>query len=291
MLFEQIINGITLGCVYALIALGYTMVYGIIKLINFAHGEVYMIGAFVGMLAITVGRLPVIVAIPLSMAVCIVLALLVERIAYRPLRQASRLSALISAIGVSIFLSTLIQLPFVHGPQTTNFSVEFPLQLTIRGIHFSGSQIAILIITALLMVGLHLFVKYTRIGKAMRACSQEKDAARLMGINVDRIIAITFGVGSSLAAVAGVLIGIYTNAFSPLMGTMAGLKAFAAAVLGGIGSIPGAMVGGIFLGIAEVFSVVYIDSAFRDAIAFTILIVVLLVRPSGLMGRPERQKV
>lgn len=289
MLFEQLVNGLTLGCIYALIALGYTMVYGIVKLINFAHGEVYMIGAFVGMLAITDLHWGVLPAILASMAVCAVLALLVERIAYRPLRKSSRLSALISAIGVSIFLSTLIQL--IHGPNTTPFSVELPFELKIGGVHFSGSQLAILAITALLMLGLTMFVKYTKIGKAMRACSEEKDAAWLMGINVDRIIAATFAVGASLAAVAGVLIGMYTNAFSPLMGTMAGLKAFSAAVLGGIGSIPGAMVGGLFLGVAEVFGGVYIDSAFRDAIAFAILILVLLFRPAGLLGRPTRQKV
>jgi branched-chain amino acid transport system permease protein len=290
-LLEQLVNGLTLGCVYALIALGYTMVYGIIKLINFAHGEVYMIGAYIGMVAITRLHFPIWVAILLAMGVCILLALLMERVAYRPLRKSksSRLSSLISAIGVSIFLSTLMQL--IHGPQTTNFSVDFPFKWNIGVIHFSGSQLVILVVTALLMLGLTLFVKYTKTGKAMRACSEEQDAAWLMGINVNRIIAVTFVAGAALAAVAGVLIGMYTNAFSPMMGTMAGLKAFAAAVLGGIGSIPGAMVGGLFLGVAEVFGVVYIDSAFRDAIAFAILILVLLFRPTGLLGRPEKQKV
>jgi branched-chain amino acid transport system permease protein len=250
-----------------------------------------MIGALTGMLAITQFHLPIIVAILLAMGVCIILALLMERIAYRPLRKhkTNRLSAMISAIGVSIFLSTLIQL--IHGPQTDSFAVDLPIKWDFGKVHFSGSQIVILVITALLMLGLTLFVKYTKVGKAMRACSEEQDAAWLMGINVNHIIAATFAVGAALAAVAGVLIGMYTNAFSAMMGTMAGLKAFAAAVLGGIGSIPGAMVGGIFLGIAEVFSVVYIDSAFRDAIAFAILILVLLFRPTGLLGRPEKQKV
>ncbi len=291
MFLEQLLNGLTLGSTYALIALGYTMVYGIVQLINFAHGEIYMFGAFVGLFLVTSLGLNIFVALLGAMVFCMLLGILVERIAYRPLRgKSSRLSALISAIGVSIFLSTLMAL--LRGPSTTRYP-EMLGQNTFHlgGIEISSLQIIILLVSALLMVGLQLLIQKTRIGKAMRACSQDIDASSLMGINVNRVISFTFAIGSALAAAGGVMVGIYYNAVWPYMGTMAGLKAFSAAVLGGIGSIPGAMVGGLTLGVMEIMGVAYLSSSYKDAIAFAILILVLIIRPQGLMGKKISKKV
>ena len=221
---------------------------------------------------------------------CMLLGVLIERIAYRPLQGSSRLSALISAIGVSIFLSTLVVL--IRGPQTTSYPQMFKIVLYQVGpAKISNLQILIMIISAILMIALHLIVQKTKVGKAMRACAQDQDAARLMGISVEKIISLTFALGSALAAAGGVLVGIYFNAVFPTMGMMAGMKAFSAAVLGGIGSIPGAVLGGLFLGIAEVFGVAYLSSSYRDAIAFSILILVLLIKPTGLLGKPIQKKV
>lgn len=291
MFWQQLVNGLTLGSTYALIALGYTMVYGIVQLINFAHGDIYMFGAFAGLLLVTVFKVNIFVAILGAMVFCMVLGILVERIAYKPLRKSSRLSALISAIGVSIFLSTLMVL--LRGPNTTSYPAEvFPIKTVMIGsIEVSSLQIFILVMAALLMLGLQLLVQKTKIGLAMRACSQEIDAALLMGVNVDRVISFTFGLGSALAAAGGVLVGIYYNSVQPYMGTMVGLKAFAAAVLGGIGSIPGAMIGGILLGVLENFGIAYLASSYKDAIAFGILILVLILRPQGLLGKPVTKKV
>jgi branched-chain amino acid transport system permease protein len=291
MFWEQLLNGLTLGSTYALIALGYTMVYGIVQLINFAHGEIYMFGAFAGLILVSFFGFNLIAAMLAAMLFCMLLGILVERIAYRPLRgKSSRLSALISAIGVSIFLSTLMAL--MAGTNTHRYPEVIAHQSYHLGsLDLSLMQILILMISALLMIGLQFMVQKTRIGKAMRACSQDLDASYLMGINVNRVISFTFAVGSALAAAGGVMVGVYYNAVWPYMGMMAGLKAFAAAVMGGIGSIPGAMIGGLSLGIMEIMGVAYLSSSYKDAIAFGMLILVLLIRPQGLMGQKISKKV
>jgi len=291
MFWEQLLNGLTLGSTYALIALGYTMVYGIVQLINFAHGEIYMFGAFAGLILVSFFGFNLIAAMLVAMLFCMLLGILVERIAYRPLRgKSSRLSALISAIGVSIFLSTLMAL--MAGTNTHRYPEVIAHQSYHLGsLDLSLMQILILMISGLLMIGLQFMVQKTRIGKAMRACSQDLDASYLMGINVNRVISFTFAVGSALAAAGGVMVGVYYNAVWPYMGMMAGLKAFAAAVMGGIGSIPGAMIGGLSLGIMEIMGVAYLSSSYKDAIAFGMLILVLLIRPQGLMGQKISKKV
>ena len=292
MLLEQLLNGLTLGSTYALIALGYTMVYGIIQLINFAHGEIYMIGAFAGLFLVTLWDVNLVFAILGAMLFCMLLGMSIERVAYRPLRgKSSRLSALISAIGVSIFLSTLMVL--LRGTKTTRYPEEIMQQSIyhVGGIDISSMQIIILVVSALLMIGLQLMIHRTRIGKAMRACSQDLEAAALMGVNVNRVIAFTFAIGSALAAAGGVMVAVYYNALWPYMGTMAGLKAFCAAVLGGIGSIPGAMLGGLTLGIMEIMGIAYLSSSYKDAIAFAVLILVLLIRPQGILGKKIAKKV
>jgi branched-chain amino acid transport system permease protein len=291
MFFQQLINGIALGSTYALIALGYTMVYGIITLINFAHGEIFMVGAFVGLLMVAIFKLNIFVAMILAMVTCMVLGVVIELIAYRPLRKSSRLSALISAIGVSIFLSTLAQMIF--GADAKGFpETAFPVnQIHIGDADISTLQLLIIGVSACLMIALEFIVQKTKIGKAMRATSEDYNTAALMGINVNMVISFTFALGSALAAAGGVLVGLLFNAVSFNMGLMAGLKAFAAAVLGGIGSIPGAMLGGLLLGVTEVLGVAAGYSSYRDAIAFAILVLVLLVRPTGLLGRKIQKKV
>jgi len=291
MFFQQLINGIALGSTYALIALGYTMVYGIISLINFAHGEIFMAGAFVGWLMVSVYKLNLFAAMLCAMIFCMVMGVAIEFIAYRPLRASSRLSALISAIGVSIFLSSLAMLRFGANAQGFPDSVFPARQIHIFNADVSTLQLLIIGVSALLMLGLEFIVRKTKIGKAMRATSEDYHTAALMGINVNLVISFTFALGSALAAAGGVLVGVLYNSVSFNMGLMAGLKAFAAAVLGGIGSIPGAMLGGLLLGVAEVFGVAIGYSSYRDAIAFTILVLVLLVRPTGLLGSKIRKKV
>ncbi|MBO8137875.1 MAG: branched-chain amino acid ABC transporter permease [Desulfotomaculum sp.] len=287
---QQIINGLTLGSVYALIALGYTMVYGIIQLINFAHGEIYMIGAFTGVMMVTVLGQGFFGSIIGAMIVCIILGVLLERTAYRPLRKSTRLAALISAIGASIFLQNAMLL--WKGPQPVGFpQVINDAIYHIGSIEITKIQLIILVTSAVLMALLNYIVKYVKIGKAMRAASQDYDTASLMGININSVISFTFALGSALAAAGGVLVGMYFNSVAPLMGVMAGLKAFCAAVLGGIGSIPGAMLGGIFLGVAETMGVAAGLSTYKDAIAFTLLIIVLLFKPTGLLGKPIQRKV
>nr|WP_325189877.1 branched-chain amino acid ABC transporter permease [uncultured Selenomonas sp.] len=288
-ILQQLINGISLGSIYALIALGYTMIYGIIKLINFAHGDIYMVGAYLGFYAITLG-IPIVPAILISMAVTSCLGVVVERLAYRPLRHAPRISVLITAIGMSFFLEYTMMALVSPTPRTFPATIS-DVSFEVGGLIISGQQLLIMGVTFLLMTILTYIVRRTKIGKAMRAASYDTEAAQLMGINADRIISITFAIGSALAAVAGVLIGIYYNAIDPLMGLMPGIKAFVAAVFGGIGSLPGAVFGGIVLGIVEAFISGLGLSMFRDAAAFAILILVLLLRPAGIFGKNVKEKV
>ena len=291
---QYIINGLAQGSIYALIALGYTMVYGILKLINFAHGEFYMVGGFLGMYLIgfTVDRLhiPGILAIPFVVVGAGLFAVVVEALAYRPLRNSKRLAPLITAVGVSIILLESVRVSAGARPQ------PFPQLFNntaydLNGLFIQKSQIIIFLTMIAMMMFLRWIVMGTKIGKAMRAASQDFDAAKLMGIPLNRVISFTFFLGAGLAAVAGILVGMHYNNVEPYMGQLAGLKAFTAAVLGGIGSIPGAVIGAIFLGICEALVVGYGDSSYRDAIAFGILILVLMIRPWGLLGKPERVKV
>jgi branched-chain amino acid transport system permease protein len=293
---QQIVNGLSLGSIYALIALGYTMVYGVLRLINFAHGDVYMVGAYVGYYlsrrmqgreASFVSALLVMLG---SMAACAILGLVIERLAYRPVRRASRLTLLITAIGVSLFIENGGQLVF--GPDPKFFPSLAPhYDFLVAGVHLTSEQLTVIGVSFLLMILLRLFIMRTRTGKAMRAVSFNLDTARLMGISTDWIIAVTFALGSALAAAGGVLIGMQIPKIDPLMGIIYGLKAFVAAVLGGIGNVPGAVIGGLLIGTSEVMVVGYLSSTYRDAIAFGILILVLLLRPQGILGRVQKEKV
>jgi branched-chain amino acid transport system permease protein len=288
---QQLINGISLGSIYALIALGYTMVYGIIKLINFAHGDIYMLGAYIGFVCITYLGLGFVPSLIISMILCAVLGILIEKLAYKPLRNAARIAVLITAIGVSLFLEYGTMA--IVGPTIRTFPQVFPQSRfeIIDGVVINVTQIYILLVTIVLMILLQYIVRMTRMGKAMRAVSTDQDAARLMGINVDRTISFTFAIGSALAGAAGILVGIYYNSIDPLMGMIPGIKAFVAAVLGGIGIIPGAMLGGISIGVIETFVSGYGSSLYKDAAAYAILILVLIVKPSGLLGKNVREKV
>ena len=288
--FQQIINGLSLGSIYALIALGYTMVYGIIKLINFAHGDMYMLGAFIGFLAINYLHIGFFPALVLTMVSCAIIGVLIERIAYKPLRNATRIAALITAIGVSFFLQYGTMK--VMGTGVKTYPDVLKNQIFYFGkLQISLQQIAIFVTAIILMILLQFFVKKTKVGKAMRAVSTDADAARLMGIDVDRIISYTFALGSALAGAAGILVGVYYNTINPLMGTVPGLKAFIAAVFGGIGIIPGAMLGGFFIGVVETLVSGYGSSLYKDAIVYGILILILIIKPSGLLGKNQREKV
>ncbi len=287
---QQAINGISLGSIYALIALGYTMVYGILKLINFAHGDIYMLGAYFGFFAATVLNFSFLPSLLFAMAAAALAGMLIERLAYRPLRRAPRITALITAIGVSLFLQYGMIL--LVTPQPRTFPAIFDSSVyRFAGLIINSQQILIFIVAIILMALLTYVVHYTKVGKAMRAVSHDADAARLMGINVDKVISYTFALGSSLAAAAGVLVGIYYNSIDPLMGMMPGIKAFVAAVLGGIGIIPGAVAGGLILGVVEAMTSGFLSSTFRDAVAFSILILILLFRPAGLLGKNVKEKV
>ena len=294
---QQLINGISLGSIYALIALGYTMVYGIIKLINFAHGDILMVGAYTAFFvlgAIGAGPVGMLCAFAVSMMVCASFGLTIERFAYRPLRKAHapRLNFLITAIAVSLILENGARvLPFI-GPNPRQFPgpAMFNIQLA-KNLHISNIQLTVVIVSALLMLVLNYIVNYTRRGKAMQAVSFDQQAASLMGISVSGIIAFIFALGSILAAAGGVLYASSYPQVNPLMGMMPGLKAFVAAVLGGIGSIPGAMLGGFILGIAEALTKGFISSQYSDAISFSILIIVLLIKPTGILGKKIRVKV
>ena len=289
-LIQQLINGVSLGSIYALIALGYTMIYGIIKLINFAHGDIYMVGAYIGFFAVTFGNMPILPALLISMAVTACLGMLVEKLAYKPLRHAPRISILITAIGVSFFLE-YVSMYFVTPTPRTFPNVIENISFNLAGFVVNGQQLLIFSITIILMAILTYIVQKTKLGKAMRAASFDTETAQLMGVDSDKIISMTFCIGSALAAAAGVLVGVYYNTIDPLMGIMPGLKAFVAAVLGGIGILPGAVVGGIILGVIEALVSGFISSTFRDAAAFAILILVLLIKPSGLFGKNTSEKV
>ena len=287
---QQLANGLILGSVYALLALGYTMVYGIIKLINFAHGDIYMIGAFMGYYLINTLHLNFLVALILSMVGTAILGVVIEFLAYRPLRNSTRIAALITAIGVSFLLE--YGMVFFVGANTRSFpQVIKTVRYTLGPISISNIQLMILGISILLMVGLQFIVQKTKMGKAMRAVSVDSDAAQLMGINVNRTISFTFALGSALAGAAGVLIALYYNSLEPLMGMTPGIKSFVAAVLGGIGIIPGAALGGFVIGLLETFATAVGLSDFRDAIVYAILIIILLVRPAGILGKNLKEKV
>ncbi|MBO6209370.1 MAG: branched-chain amino acid ABC transporter permease [Schwartzia sp.] len=288
---QQLINGVSLGSIYALIALGYTMVYGIIKLINFAHGDIYMVGAYIGFFAVAQAGLGIFPALVISMVVTGLIGCLVERVAYKTLRHAPRISLLITAIGVSFFLEYTSMLFVSPTPRTFPEVFDSSVAFHIGDFIVNGQQVLIFAITFVLTVLLTYIVQKTKIGKAMRAVSFDTETAQLMGIDADRVIGVTFGIGSALAAAGGVLVGVYYNSIDPLMGIMPGLKAFVAAVLGGIGSLPGAVVGGLILGVIEAFVSGFLSSTFRDAAAFAILILVLLFRPSGIFGRDAQEKV
>lgn len=289
-ILEQLINGLRTGSIYALIALGYTMVYGIAKMINFAHGDIIMVGAytlFVG--SITLGLNPVL-AVILTIIVCAALGIVTEKVAYKPLRNAQPLAVLITAIGVSYLLQNLSLLIFKATPIPFGSIIKFP-SVSIGGINISGVTIVTFIVTIISMVALTLFINNTKQGRAMRAVSEDKGAAELMGINVNRTISQTFAIGSALAAVAGILYIAQYESLQPTLGALPGIKAFVAAVLGGIGSIPGAMLGGLVLGIIESLSKAYISTQLADAIVFGVMVIVLLVKPSGLLGKMQIEKV
>lgn len=300
MFLQQIANGLTVGGVYALIALGYTMVYGVLELINFAHGEVYMIGAYLGIIffglftATGLTSQSLIISLTLTFLLstmfCAAYGFTIERVAYRPLRDAPRLSPLISAIGVSIFLQNFVMLT-----QGATDKV-FPQLFSVAGIEFLGVrltylQVFIILISLLLMFILHLFITRTRFGKAMRAVAQDRVMASLVGVDIDAVISLTFIIGSALASVAGIMVAMYYGLVNYSIGYIAGIKAFTAAVVGGIGSIPGAMFGGILLGLVESLGAAYLSSEYKDAYAFAVLIAVLLIRPSGLFGQRREEKV
>jgi len=299
---QQMFNGVTLGSTYALIAIGYTMVYGIIGMINFAHGEVYMIGSYVSFIVIAALMMMGIDTTWLMIASGFVMAVIIssaygwsiERVAYRPVRSSKRLIALISAIGMSIFLQNYVSLTqgsrdlalpsLITGQWTVGESNGFAATI-------STMQIVIWVVTFLAMLALTTFIRYSRMGRACRACAEDLKMASLLGINTDRVISLTFVIGAAMAAVAGVLLGQFYGSINPFIGFMAGMKAFTAAVLGGIGSIPGAMIGGLVLGIAEALTSAYLSTEYKDVVSFALLIVVLLVMPTGILGRPEVEKV
>ena len=289
-LLQQLFNGLSLGSIYALIAVGYTMIYGIVKLINFAHGDVMMVGAYVA-LAGTIMGLGFIPSLVIAMIACAILGVLIELVAYRKVRPVSRLAALTSAIGMSLFLEYTMM--YFVGAEIRTFPPGVLTERTYNwaGIIITNKDLLVLGTTVILVIFLQFIIYRTRTGKAMRAVSYDGQAAQLMGINVNYTVSITFFIGSALAAAAGMLIGIYYNSINPLMGMMPGLKAFIAAVLGGIGSVPGAMLGGILLGMTESLVAGFGGSMYRDAVAFIILILVLLIRPTGLLGKDTQEKV
>ena len=288
---DNLINGLSLGSIYAIIALGYTMVYGIAKMLNFAHGDVIMVGAYIAFCGMQYWGVPVIPAILIAMAVCTLLGITIEGLAYRPLRQATSLAVLITAIGMSYLLQNTALM--IWGANPKSFPTTFINGSSIRlgQLNISTAAIITILANVVIMVGLTLFTSRTKLGKAMRCVSEDRGAAELMGINVNRTISLTFAIGSALAAIAGILLCSSYPILQPTTGSMPGIKAFTAAVFGGIGSIPGAMLGGILLGVIEIFGKAYISTELGDAIVFAVLIIVLLVKPAGLLGKPMREKV
>ncbi|WP_432696726.1 high-affinity branched-chain amino acid ABC transporter permease LivH [Marinobacterium sp. YM272] len=302
-LLQQIINGLTIGSTYALIAIGYTMVYGIIGMINFAHGEIYMIGSYISFIVIT-GLLAMgHIALPVVLFIAMLVAMLVassygwaiERVAYRPLRGSNRLIALISAIGMSVFLQNYVVLAqgsrdIAMAPLISGSMLEFGSLETFE-VTISWMQMLIWLVTLVSMTLLTLFISRSRMGRACRACAEDLGMTNLLGIDTNRIIAMTFVIGAALAAIAGLLLGLYYGVVNPFVGFIAGLKAFTAAVLGGIGSIPGAMLGGLILGVTEALTAAYFPSEYKDVVSFGLLVLILLFRPTGILGKPEVEKV
>ena len=288
---SYLISGISLGSVYAIIALGYTMVYGIAKMLNFAHGDVIMVGGYISLLAMSNLGLSPWLAVLLAMLVCTVLGVVIEGLAYKPLRSAPSLAVLITAIGVSYFLQNSALLIFGANPKSYSSVIDGTVKLFDNQLTISYVSLLTVFMCIVIMIVLSLFINKTRMGKAMRACSEDKGAAQLMGINVNRTISLTFAIGSALAAIAGVLLCSSYSSLMPTTGSMPGIKAFTAAVFGGIGSIPGAFLGGILLGIIEAMAKAYISTQLANSIVFAVLIVTLLVRPAGLLGKNVREKV
>jgi len=287
---QQIINGLALGSIYALLAIGYTMVYGIINLINFAHGEIYMIGAFLGYFLSTYLNFSLIPTLILSMLGASLVGIIIEKIAYKPLRNSPRITLLITAIGVSLLLQNGMR--FIAGPNPKPFKELIKSNfINIGSLQINSKTIFMFLISAILVILLQFIVYKTKIGMAMRAASFDLEAASLMGINVNKTISTTFAIGSALAGIAGVLVAISYPSINPYMGSMPGLKSFVAAVLGGIGSIPGALIGGILMGLLETLTKAYISTNFSDAIAFSVLIIILLIKPDGLLGKKVNEKV
>ncbi len=287
---QTLISSLSLGSIYALIALGYTMVYGIAKMLNFAHGDIIMVGAYTVIVAAFQLGMPPLVAALMSIVVCVLLGVLIERLAYKPLRQAPPLSVLITAIGVSYLLQNLALLLFGSEQKAFPTLITLP-ELHLGAVVIDGITLVTLAATAVIMVGLTLFINKTRVGKALRAVSEDKEAAELMGISTNKTITLTFAIGSALAAVASIFYGATYIYIKPTTGAMPGIKAFTAAVFGGIGSIPGAMLGGILLGMIEQFSKTYISTLWSDAIVFGVLVLILVVKPTGLLGRQIKEKV
>lgn len=299
---QQLVNGLTLGAIYALIAIGYTMVYGIIGMINFAHGEIYMIGAYVGLVTLTAIGVQAGYPLPLVLGAALLVSVLVtgcygfavERVAYRPLRGGPRLVPLISAIGMSIFLQNYVQIGQGARDVSVPILISGAIEFQMGGdfvVTVPYSRLLIVGVTLVLMIALTLFIGHSRMGRACRACAEDMRMANLLGIDTNRVISFTFVLGAMLAAVGGVLIGLTIGKLNPFIGFIAGIKAFTAAVLGGIGSIPGAMLGGVLLGLAETFASGYMPAEYKDVVAFSLLVLVLLFRPTGLLGKPDVEKV
>ncbi|HIT32635.1 MAG TPA: branched-chain amino acid ABC transporter permease [Candidatus Enterenecus stercoripullorum] len=288
---QYLISGISIGSIYAIIALGYTMVYGIAKMLNFAHGDVIMVGGYISFCTTSYLGLPGWVSVVFAVAVCTVLGVVIEGLAYRPLRQAGSLAVLITAIGVSYLLQNAAQLIWGATPKNFTSLVSFEVPEFLSRLNVSGVMLVTVVACVVIMLGLTWFTSRTKLGKAMRACSEDRGAAQLMGINVNRTISMTFAIGSALAAIAGVLLCSYSPVLQPTTGSMPGIKAFTAAVFGGIGSIPGAFLGGVLLGIIEAMARAYLSTNLANSIVFAVLIVVLLVRPAGLLGKYVPEKV